>query len=184
MPNFTTDDPTWSDAIREAWAVAPAGLIPYDTLEFLFTRDGVLRSERFVRERHAITATLEADAPLDASAAALFNPAAFSVKLPEQKGEGGSPQMDITVPNIGRELALHLKAASFSATPVRAVYRVYTNLDLTAPHQSPGPLIMDVASVSANVDSVTAHCHFGGSGQRRFPGLEYQLRHHPSMATR
>jgi hypothetical protein len=183
MPSFTTD-PTWSDAIREAWASAPAGLIPYDTLEFLFMRGGVLAGERFVRERHAITATLEADAPLDASTAVLFNPAAFTAKWPDQKGEGGSPQMDITVPNIGRELALHLKAASFSATPVRVIRRVYTNADLSAPHQFPGPLMMDVASVSANVDSVTAHCHFGGSGQRRFPGLEYQLRHHPSMATR
>jgi hypothetical protein len=182
MPSFS--NPTWSDAIAEAWATAPAGLVVHETLEFVFTRDGVLVGERFVRSREALTATLEADAPVDASTAVLFNPAAFDAKLPEQQGDGGAPQMQLTVANVGRELALHLEAAAFSPTPVQVIYRVYTSADLTAPHQSPGPLVMDVTQISATTDAVTASCAFGGIGERRFPGAEYQLRHFPSLATR
>jgi hypothetical protein len=183
MPAFTTS-PTWSDAVAEAWAVAPAGLLVHETLEFVFTRAGMLASERFVHNRQAITATLESTAPLGASQAVLFNPAAFTLKLPEQRGEGGTPEMQISVANIGRVLTEHLEAAAFSPTPVQVIYRLYTSADLTAPHQSPGPLVMDVRGISAGVESVTARCGFGSLGERRFPLLEYQLRNHPSMATR
>jgi hypothetical protein len=182
MPTF--DDNIWSEALNEAWSTNPAGTLVWETLEFRFTDAGVLTAARFVRNRQAVTATLESDAPLNPSTAVEFLPAAFDARLPSISETGGAPVLEITVGHVGRELSLHLEAAAYSPTPVRVTYRLYTNGDTTAPHSYPGPLHMDVFGIDVSGESVTARCRWDDLAGRRFPGIEYQARYFPSLATR
>jgi hypothetical protein len=182
MPNF--DDDIWSEALKEAWNSTPGDVRVLETLEFIFTRAGVLTAERFVRDRQALTATLEATAPVDPSTAVLFNPAGFEVTLPEASDTGPAPRLQIAVPNIGRVLNEHLMAAAYSPTPVQVIFRFYLSTDLSAPHTYPGPLIMDIDSITAEAQGVVATASFDDLSGRRFPRTEYLARLYPGLATR
>jgi hypothetical protein len=182
MPTF--DDDIWSEALKEAWNSTPGQVKVYETLEFIFTRAGVLTAERFVRDRAAITATLESTAPVNPSTAVVFNPAGFDLTLPEATDSGPAPRLQIAVPNIGRVLNEHLMAAAFSPTPVQVIFRFYLSTDLTAPHTYPGPLIMDIDSITTEAQGVVATASFDDLSGRRFPRTEYLARLYPGLATR
>jgi hypothetical protein len=182
MPTF--EDSIWSEALEEAWSNTPAGVRVLETLEFIFTRAGVLTAERFVRNRQSLTATLESTAPVNPSTAVVFQPAGFEVKLPDATDAGPAPQLQIAVPNIGRELNEHLMAAAYSPTPVQVIFRFYLSTDLTAPHSYPGPLIMDIDSITAESQGVVATASFDDLSGRRFPRTEYLARLFPGLATR
>ena len=183
MPTFDPDE-LLSQALQEAWVSMPAGTLVWETLEFLFTVAGVTTAARFVNNRQAIDATLESDAPLDASTEVSFAPAAFSAVLPPLTESGGVPELQITTSNVGREMALHFQAAAFSPDPVQVIHRLYTSGDTSAPHTSPGPLRMDVYGISATAEAVTARCRWDDMAGRRFPRLEYVARRFPALAAR
>lgn len=182
MPSF--DDDIWSEAIHEAWSTSPSDVIVWETLEFVFSVGGGLTAARFVLGREAITATLEASAPVNGGEAVSFSPAAFEARLPAVAEAGGAPVLQLTTLNVGREMASHLMAAAYSPTPVQVIYRLYTSTDVTAPHQSPGPLTMDVFEISATAQQVTASARWDDLAGRRFPRLEYTQRRFPALAAR
>lgn len=172
-------DVTLSEAIREAYATAPAGVVTYHTIEI---RHSTLTEPiRLVRDTADLTAYLEADAPEDPGAEVTFLAYAFDFQKPEV-GPNGSPYMPLTIDNVGREITIALENAVASTDVVYITYREYLSTDLTGPQNDP-PIHMELKTVNCNVFQVSATAGFPDRATRRFPTIDYTTESHPGLAT-
>lgn len=169
-----------SAAIKEAYAVAPPNVAILETLEIYHPTWG--SSVRLVRDRVALTATLESTAPLNPSTAVTFSPFPFSVTLP-RVGEG--PQgLTITVDNATNLLMPYLENMDFSdGVPAYVIYRPYLSTDLSGPHSNP-PLRLNIINISGNVKQISLECGYMDFANRRFPRYRYTVDRFPGIATR
>lgn len=171
-------DTTLSQAIKEAYASAPANVVIYHTLEL---RHPAFTSPiRVVRDFEDLTATLEATAPVDASTAVLFVRFSFDFTKPEVSATG-VPQMSIEIDNVDRSIVANIEAALATTDLVQATYREYISADLTAPQNDP-PIHMTIMSISANVFRVKAVAGFPDLMNRRFPSTAYDAEVFPGLA--
>lgn len=170
-------DPSLSAAIAEAYASAPADQIIYHTLEFRHPDFTV--PIRVVRDIVDLTATLEADAPLNPGAAVLFTAFAFEFTLPEL-GRAASPEILISIDNVGREIVGHLDLAAQSPDLIEVTYRPYLSTDLSAPQMDP-PLTLVVRSVTADVFKIECRATFGDFANRKFPNQTYDAQRFPGL---
>ncbi len=162
-------DSTLSQAIKEAYASAPAGVVIYHTLEL--NHAAFSSPIRVVRDFADLTATLEATAPHDAGTAVSFVGFNFNFTKPEVSATG-VPQITIEIDNVDRSIVANIEAAVATTSLVTVIYREFISTDLTAPQNNP-PISMTVLSVSADVFKVTATAGFPDLQNRRFPSLEY-----------
>ncbi len=125
-----------SQAIKEAYASAPAGVIVIHTLEFRhpnFLDDyNQPTAIRVVLGHKNLTARLEATAPLNPSAYVTFVPLAFDLDLPNIE-HIATPEIGISIDNVSREIEDNLTIAAASPYPVEVTYRPYLNTNLTNP---------------------------------------------------
>ncbi len=164
MPDFTLDD-----AIKEAYASAPASEVILHTLEIrhpYFTQP-----IRVVRDNHDFTATLEADAPVNPGASVTFVALAFDFVLPEV-GKATSPEIEISLDNISGEIIGYLDAAAQTADLIEVTYRPYLASDTTGPQMNP-PLTLVIRSVTADVFRVKARAGYADLSNRKFPNEVY-----------
>jgi hypothetical protein len=162
-------DVTLSQAIKEAYASAPAGVVIYHTLEL--RHPSFSSPIRVVRDFNNLTATLEATAPENASTAVLFTAFAFDFTKPEVS-QVGVPQVTITMDNVDRAITANIEAALASTALVTCIYREFISTDLSVPQNNP-PVSMTIMSVVADVFKVTAVAGFPSMMNRRFPTLAY-----------
>lgn len=156
-----------TSALKEAYIEAGDSII-LETLEF---RHADFTSPlRIVRNYEAITAQLEATAPLNPSTYVDFAPYAFNVKLPEMK-EGTIPSLSIQVDNV-YSLTEYFDTAAISTTTLEVTYRPYLNSDLSAPQIDP-VITLDVFSISVTSDIVQLDAKFRPFMNMPFPGLFY-----------
>lgn len=170
-------DSTLSQAIREAYASAPNESIDYHTLEFRHA--SFATPIRVVCDYANLTATLEADAPIDPSTAVLFTGYAFDFDRPELTADG-AVEMSITIDNVSLEIEDALNAAVQTTDLIEVTYRPYLSGDLSAPAMSP-PLTMTVRSASATQFQVTARAIIGDYSNRRFPFEQYARTRFPGL---
>lgn len=170
-------DVTLSQAIKEAYASAPAGVIVYHTLELRHPAFTV--PIRVVRDYQDLTATLEASAPVDAGQQVLFIGMAFNFTKPEINADG-VPQMTIEIDNVSREIVANIEAALGSTDLVEVTCREYLSTDLSRPQNDP-PLHMQVMRITADTFKVRAVCGFPDLINRRFPTLEYDAETFPGL---
>lgn len=172
MPN-----PALTAAIKEAYASAPVGQVILHTLEF---RHAAFAAPiRVVRNTVNITATLEADAPVDGGDAVEFQYYAFEFSLPEVS-DTGAPELVITIDNADRVIVESLELAVTSTDPLYVTYRPFLSTDLSAPQMDP-PLTMTVQHIEADVFRVTARCGFGEILNKAFPGEDYTAARFPGL---
>lgn len=172
MPN-----PSLTAAIKEAYASAPVGQVILHTLEF---RHAAFSAPiRVVRNSVNITATLEADAPVDGGDAVVFQYYAFEFTLPEVS-DSGAPELVITIDNADRAIVANLELAVTSDDPLYVTYRPYLSTDLSTPQMDP-PLTMTVQHIEADVFRVTARCGFGEILNRAFPSEDYTASRFPGL---
>lgn len=177
-------DSKLSQAIKEAYASAPSGVIIIHTLEF---RHQNFRDEfnqptaiRVVLGHQQLEARLEADAPQDPLAYVIFIPMAFELSLPNVE-HLAMPEIGISIDNVSREIEDNLTIAAASPYPVEVTYRPYLNTDLTEPQMNP-PLTMTLISAEADDFKVTARAVYGNAANvlcprevytgARFPGIQ------------
>lgn len=171
-------DTTLSQAIKEAYASAPSGVIIHHTLEL--HHPAFLSPIRVVRDFVPLTATLEATAPQDPGAAVTFAAFAFDFTKPEVS-PNGVPQITIEIDNVDRVIVANIEAAMTTTDLVQVIYREFLSSDLSAPQNNP-PLRMTIMTVSATVFKVTATAGFPDLMNRRFPSLEYDAQTFPGLA--
>jgi hypothetical protein len=177
--------PTVSDAIAEAYASAPSDLVVLHTLELRhpsFVDDyGRPIALRVVRDTQAVTAVLEADAPMDAGNGVEFLPFPFDFALPEQNGAGAIPEIVLTIDNVSAYIVQYLDLAAASVDPIEMTYRPYLSTDLSAPHMDPVITLL-LKNIEATVLRVTARAVFGDLANRRFPAMDYTPERFPGLA--
>ena len=162
-------DITLSEAIKEAYAAAPANLIIYHTLELWHS--AFTAPIRVVRDYQDLTATLEAGAPRNPGASVTFVAFAFDFTKPEITSTG-LPEVTITIDNVDRSIVANIEAALTTAELIQVIYREFISTDLTAPQNDP-PLTLSISSISATLMTVTARAGFMNLMNKRFPTIEY-----------
>jgi hypothetical protein len=162
-------DTTLSQALKEAYASAPANTVIYHTLEF--RHSAFTQPIRVVKDFVNLTATLESTAPLNPSTAVTFLAFAFDLTKPEVS-PNNVPQITISIDNVGREIVSNIEAAITSTELVQVTYREFLSTDLSAPQNNP-PLTMTVMAITADVFKLTATAGFPDLMNRKFPTTEY-----------
>lgn len=171
-------------AIKEAYASVPTDEIIFDTLEF---RHDSFKDEfnqpfalRFIRDFVDRLLTLEDSAPLNASEEVNFIASAFDVILPPEE-DAPTPELTITLDNIGRPLTEHIDNAVVSENQIEVTYRPYLSTDSTKPQQII-PITFIVKRVNVGLMKVTVTCTPKRIGERPFPNKEYSLDDFISLA--
>ena len=121
-------DVTLSEAWKEACSVAPSGVVMLHTLEFRHPnfKDGTGQPTaiRVVLDHADLTATLEADAPLNPGADVVFINMAFALQLPNVESVA-MPELQLVMDNVVHDIEDSLALATASPYPVEVTYRAY-----------------------------------------------------------
>jgi hypothetical protein len=174
-----------TNAVKRVYAVAPTGVIIYETLELrhsdFLNFAGTSGPVRIVRGNTALTATLEATAPLNPGASVAFTPYAFELITPPIEDKS-SPETNVIIDNIDRWIIGNIERSLESLEPIEVTYRTYLSSDLTTPMENP-PLNLILSDVTANLYQVRARARFSDLSNKSFPTEFYNPLRFPSLAT-
>jgi hypothetical protein len=174
-----------SEAIAESMASATAGDPILLTLEIYhpsFVDDnGDPTAARVVNDYRNLAATLEADAPLDASTEVTFIGVPFRYTRQEQTDSGAPAGVQIEIDNVSLAITRLLAQLPGSLDPIRCIEREYLPSDTSAPHVLPVTKLY-LSGVEVDVTSVKATVSFGDLTNRRFPVDEYTREQWPALA--
>lgn len=172
-------DTTLSQALKEAYASAPAGVVVYHTLEI--RHSAFDEPIRVVRDRMDLTATLEDDAPANPGETVLFRAYAFDLMRPEVSLTG-LPQCQFEIDNVDRLIVANIELAIATTELIKVTYREYLSTDLSAPQNDP-PLTMTLVTVTADTFRVKAVAGFRNLNNYKFPRMEYDTEIFPQLAS-
>lgn len=164
-------DSTLSQALREAYAAAPADVVIYHTLE--------LDHAAFPEPIYVVNDFADLNAQLEDSTPVTFVRFAFRIVRPEVSPTG-VPQVTVEIDNVSREILAHVQLAMQSPELITMTYRQYLSTDLTGPQNDP-PLRMTLTNIKADVFKVTATAGFGDLNNKRFPPQEYTAERFPGL---
>jgi hypothetical protein len=160
-----------SEAIKEAYAVAPAHVVIIHTLEF--QQQGVQDAVFISQSRQGIVALDENG--LEKS----FLPCGFQFTLPGSTEEGFR-SLNLTVVNIDRRVTDFVKTSLTQDVPVKAIYRPYLNTDLTQPHWNP-PIVFFLENAQISPMQVTARATPMDIVNAKFPNELYDRARFPTL---
>ena len=176
---------SFSVAYAEAIAVAPLARTMLDALEL---RHSEFRDEagnpyaiRIVSDNTDLTATLEADAPLNAGQAVLFKGLPFECSGPDETDSGEAPAITLAIDGVSRLVVGQLDRAVQTLEPVLLTLRLYASDDTTAPAMLP-VITMTLRDVVVGETRITARCAFYDPTNRGFPRAEYTAAQYPGLA--
>lgn len=172
-------DPTLEDALKEAYATAPAGEVILHTLEF--RHPDFTEPLRVVRDKADLQATLEVGAPENGGEEVTFIQFAFDLELPDVTN-GSTPELLLTMDNINQDILTYIDMAANSQDLIEVTYRPYLLTDTSAPQMNP-PLTMTVKDIEADIFRITARCGFGNFANKPFPSKVYDLQRFPGLLT-
>lgn len=172
-------DPTLSEALKEAYASAPAERVIYITFELRHSL--LLAPIRVVLGRDDIEAYLEADAPANPGELVFFHRYVFDLVRPEV-GPSGVPTMTLTIDNVSRDIMAGIEATMVSQEAVVGTFREYLSDDLSGPQNDP-PMHMEVMDISADVYQITLVLGFPNYQNKRFPTIAYDAEIYTSLAS-
>lgn len=179
-------DPTLDDALREAYASAPADEVILDTLELrhptFLDENGEPMAIRVVRDHHDLVARLEDGAPMHAGQDVTFISLGFEMTLAPIELVA-VPEMELAIDNVSTELMKHLDAAVQDPSPIQLTYRPYLASDPLTPRMDQPPSF-ELRDVKAGVMRVTGRCRVGMDLQRAFPFPLYTTREFPGLVSR
>ncbi len=178
MPN-----PALSEALREAYAAAPADVVILHTLELrhpsFLDDEGQPTAIRVVRDNVDLTCRLEAGAPLNGGEMVTFIAMGFDLQLP-LVDTAPVPEISITLDNVSREIVRHLDGAAESQDVIEVTYRPYLSTDLEGPQMEP-PITLVLTEVTADVFRVTGRARMLDVGNKAFPAETYRATTFPGL---
>jgi len=180
-------DPSLSDALAEAAALAPAEEIIRHTLEIRhpdFVDDtGERDSAWMVADTEELTAPIEAAAPVKGGQWVRFNAVGFSFALMPIE-PGTTPEIEITIDGVNRALIRYLDLAMESGKPIAVAYRPYLDTAIEdGPQMDPVPTF-EVAEITVGVTNMTMKARTGIDLRGAFPIRQYTLAEFPGLAGR
>lgn len=180
-------DPSLSDALAEAAALAPVEQIIHHTLEIrhpdFVDESGERDSAWLVADTEALTAPLEADAPVKAGQYVTFNPVGFNFALMSIE-PGTTPEIEITIDGVNRALIAYLDLAMESAEPLVLAYRPYLDTAIAdGPQMDPVPTF-EVAEITVSLTTVVMKARTGIDLRGAFPIRQYTIAEFPGLIGR
>jgi hypothetical protein len=166
--------PDLTDAIKEAWAMAPSDVVYIETIEI--SHPNIDAPLRFVAGYENIEADLE-----DGGGTVTFEAGAFKMTLPNA-GKDGIQSLQLAVDNVDRRIGEFCRLAAEFEEPVQVTYRPYLSTDLTTPQMDP-PLILFLREVSVNDFQVSGRATFADIVNKKFPSQLYTRKRFPSLGT-
>lgn len=177
----------YSEALAEAYAVAPEDEVVLDTLEFLhptfLDADNNPIRIRVVNDYDPLVAFLEVGAPLDGATEVTFDAARFKFQRPAESESSSLPELEIQVDNVSQYLMPYLERAKESRQPLTIIWRPYCMSDLSGPHINP-PIQLTMRTASASMTTVSGRAGFADLANRRFPAIEYIASRFPNLVER
>jgi hypothetical protein len=164
-------NPALQEAIKEAYASAPANQCILHTLEI--RQRGIQARIFLVRSLREITATLE-----DGNQQ-LFEPSGFNFSLPVSDNQGFQ-SLNISIDNIGLRVSDFCNRAVEQRVTVEIVYRPYLSTDLSAPQMNP-PLLLYLKDVKVTSVQVTGRATFMDIINKHFPSELYIRDRFPTL---
>lgn len=172
MPDFTLDD-----ALKEAYASAPAVEVIMHTLEL--RHPSFDEPVRVVRDQSDFVAYLEDDAPENPGEQVTFVAFAFDFTMPDVV-KSSSPEIEIVLDGISGEIVQYLDTAAQSGELIEVTYRPYLASDTSGPSMNP-PLTLVIRSVTADVFRVRARAGYADLANRKFPNEVYDTERFPGL---
>lgn len=160
-----------SDAIKEAYAVAPTNIRVFETLEI--SHEEIESPIYLVQDFRPLTAILETDAEVT------FQPVWFNFSLPAAN-ESGRQDLSISIDNIDRQVSDFIALAKNNRTPVFITYRPFLSYDLSQPQLNP-PLRLTLQDVNITLTSVSGKAIFADVVNKKWPTEYYTRSRFPSI---
>ena len=164
---------TLTDAIREAYACAPAGAVLLDTLQV--SHPSLESSLWLVRNLEDVTLYLET------GLAQLFTACGFTVALPGA-GDKGLQDLEVNIDNTNLAASDFIQSVSASPSPVKLTYRPYLANDHSGPQMDP-PLVLYLSEVHIAVTEVQCRATFADIVNTTFPRERYTRGRFPSIGS-
>ena len=164
-------DSSFSEALKEAFAVCRADEVIYSTLE--------LNHTSFTQPIYVVNDRAPLTVPLETGTTVTFVAFSFDLILPEVTADS-VPMMEIKLDNISRDILTQVKLAMGSTSKIAAIHRFYSSRDLSGPQNDP-PLEADLLKIRADVFRITAGAGFYNVTNKRFPFTEYDLQTFPGL---
>lgn len=180
-------DPSLSDALAEAAALAPSDELFRHTLEIrhpdFIDEEGHPDSLWLTADTEGFSAPLEADAPVRPGETVPFTALAFSFALMAIE-PGITPEIEITIDGVSRAVVEQLDKAAESAKPIVVAYRPYLDSALgDGPQMIPVPT-WEIVDVTVGLASVTLKARTGVDLRGGFPVRRYTITEFPGLAGR
>lgn len=154
-----------SYAQMEAAAVAPLQRAMLNTFELYHPLSG---RHRFVADNENLLATLEADAPADASTEVEFLAAPLSVNKPDESDAAATPETTLSLDNVAGLMSAELDKTRGSLEPWPLTERVYASDDTSGPAILP-PTVLEVESVAIKGTALAIKAGFGNPNNVNVP---------------
>jgi len=167
-----------SQALKEAYAAAPAGEVALNTIEIW--HPSFTTPIRVVNDYNDLTARIEATAPRDASTDQLFVSYPFRFQPPPQ-AERGLPEAILEIDNVTREITGYLEDAVMDPQPIEVIWRPYlSTAPLSGPQMDP-PLLLHMTDITVDAFRIQGRCTFANFTQRSFPSELYKIDDFPGL---
>lgn len=180
-------DDALSEALKEAYATAPADEVVLHTLEFRHADfvglDGLPDSIWVVLNTENIDAPVEADAPVRPGETVTFVGIQFDMTRPPIES-GATPEIEIAVDNVDRRIVDNLDRANESPSKIVAVYRCFLASDLAAGSQILPPPDFELSDVKVDLLKCRARARTSIDLRVAFPRMTYTARTHPGLVDR
>lgn len=170
---------SYSEALKEAMAVAPIDRAILETLEFL--HPDLAAPIRLVANTEDITACLEEDAPADGGEYVEFTAVRIGLQRPAEDENAARPTAQFWVDGVSSQVAQHLTPLVHSLEPVQVNIRCYAADDLSGPASVPA-MQLELVSITVEETRVTCSAAFGDQANRRFPGKSFLPGEYPGLA--
>ncbi len=170
-----------SVALAEAAAIAPITRVMIPTYEL--RHPSLATPVRVAANHEDVLATLEDDAPEDASTEVEFLACAVSIGRPEESDTAASPSISLTINNVSGLMSDALRTARGSAVPWELTERVYASDDTSAPAVLP---VLTLTMTSAEIDGTTVvlTCSYGDPANLSVPAITFTPAEYPGLAAR
>ena len=153
----------YSDAIKEAYAMAPVDSVTYETLEIQHALDPSI---------YLVAANEDKQLRLEDNTLVTFKYAPFTLKLPKS-GSGGDFSMSLTMFNYQNVVSNYLQTVKGTGRRIKAIYRPYLSTDTTKMPQLNPPMTLYLTNININKLNVTATASFSDVVNKKVPTKRY-----------
>lgn len=164
----------FSEALREAWALAPAGEVYLETLQI--SHPSIPGSTVYLVKDLQNFVAFDED-----GVSRTFEAAGFEMVLPPS-GDNGEVALSISIDNTDKRISDFLNQAKEYSTPVKVTFRPYLATDPSGPQMDP-PLTLNLTDIKVSEDNrVTGRATLADVLNKPFGTVLYRRSTFPGLA--